>query len=236
MPEYLAPGVYIEEIERGPKPIEGVATSTAAFLGETERGPTWPRLITSYNEYLRLFGDVFDDGKYMPYAVKAFFDNGGRRVYITRIAGEGATPARGEFAGITVIDNRPRARRQPHLGSRRAGHDQGQRWQVQRDSGCRSSIGIGCRKERIRSTRSPTRRDDFRRPSLTEDFDDLSLDPNSPNYWGKRINNGDPEVSGNSSLVYLDGPAWRGDPGLLRGRTAGRRHRRSHAASSLRSS
>src|SRR6185503_9622986 len=64
---------------------------------------TWPRLITSYNEYLRLFGDVFTDGKYMPHAVKAFFDNGGRRVYITRIAGEGATPARGEFAGITVI-------------------------------------------------------------------------------------------------------------------------------------
>ena len=38
MPEYLAPGVFIEEIERGPKPIEGVATSTAAFLGETQRG------------------------------------------------------------------------------------------------------------------------------------------------------------------------------------------------------
>ena len=40
MPEYLAPGVYVEEIERGPKPIEGVATSTAAFLGATERGPS----------------------------------------------------------------------------------------------------------------------------------------------------------------------------------------------------
>src|SRR5262245_4862395 len=102
MPEYLAPGVYIEEIERGPKPIEGVATSTAAFLGETERGPTWPRLITSYNEYLRLFGDVFAEGKYVPYAVKAFFDNGGRRVYVTRIAGAGATPATGTFAGITA--------------------------------------------------------------------------------------------------------------------------------------
>ena len=38
MPEYLTPGVYIEEIEIGAKPIEGVSTSTAAFLGETERG------------------------------------------------------------------------------------------------------------------------------------------------------------------------------------------------------
>ena len=41
MPEYLSPGVYIEEIERGPKPIEGVATSTAAFLGEVRRSPPW---------------------------------------------------------------------------------------------------------------------------------------------------------------------------------------------------
>ena len=66
MPEYLAPGVYIEEIERGPRPIEGVSTSTAAFLGETERGPTMPRLVTAYNEYRRYFGGAFDPGKYMP--------------------------------------------------------------------------------------------------------------------------------------------------------------------------
>jgi hypothetical protein len=66
MPEYLTPGVYIEESERGPRPIEGVPTSTAAFLGETERGPTRPQLVTSYNDYERLFGGVFRAGKYMP--------------------------------------------------------------------------------------------------------------------------------------------------------------------------
>ena len=66
MPEYLAPGVYVEEIERGPKPIEGVATSTAAFLGATERGPSRPRLVTSYSEYLRSFGDIFADAAYVP--------------------------------------------------------------------------------------------------------------------------------------------------------------------------
>ena len=43
MPEYLAPGVYVEEIEMGGKPIEGVSTSTAGFLGETERGPAGVR-------------------------------------------------------------------------------------------------------------------------------------------------------------------------------------------------
>ena len=42
MPEYLAPGVYVEEVNTGPRPIEGVSTSTAGFVGETERGPTRP--------------------------------------------------------------------------------------------------------------------------------------------------------------------------------------------------
>ena len=51
MPEYLSPGVYVEEMDSGPRPIEGVPTSTAAFLGETERGPLRPRLVSSFNEY-----------------------------------------------------------------------------------------------------------------------------------------------------------------------------------------
>lgn len=55
MLEYLTPGVYIEEIERRPRPIEVIPTSTAAFLGEAERGPTKPRAITSYKEYKRWF-------------------------------------------------------------------------------------------------------------------------------------------------------------------------------------
>ncbi|HMC92277.1 MAG TPA: hypothetical protein VKI45_07420 [Allosphingosinicella sp.] len=45
MPDYLAPGVYVEEIDAGPKPIEGVPTSLAAFLGEAERGPTRPCMV-----------------------------------------------------------------------------------------------------------------------------------------------------------------------------------------------
>src|SRR5215207_4148614 len=88
MPEYLAPGVFIEEIERGPKPIEGVAASTAAFLGETERGSVPPYMVTTYGEYTRLFGETFRDGAYMPHAVKAFFDNGGKQVFITRVCGD----------------------------------------------------------------------------------------------------------------------------------------------------
>ena len=54
MPEYLSPGVYIEESGIGVKPIEGVSTSTAGFLGETERGPTLPKLVTSWLDFQRI--------------------------------------------------------------------------------------------------------------------------------------------------------------------------------------
>src|SRR5690349_20033933 len=85
MREYLAPGVFIEEFEIGAKPIEGVSTSTAAFLGETERGPPYPQLVTSFPEYRRLFGEFFDENKFMPIAVDVFFANDGKRCFIARI-------------------------------------------------------------------------------------------------------------------------------------------------------
>src|SRR5205809_6354036 len=102
MPQYFTPGVYVEEIERGPVPIEGVPTSTAAFLGETERGPLRPHLVTSYNEYRRWFGSVFRDGRFMPHAASGFFENGGKRLYVCRIVGDGATTATKAFGDFTV--------------------------------------------------------------------------------------------------------------------------------------
>ncbi len=92
MPEYLTPGVYIEEIEIGAKPIEGVSTSTAAFLGKTERGPIDPRLVTSFDQFQRLYGGYLPDS-YMAYEVDGFFRNGGSRCYIARIVGDSSKPA-----------------------------------------------------------------------------------------------------------------------------------------------
>ena len=93
MPEYSSPGVYIKEIEIGAKPIEGVSTSTTGFIGETERGPTLPRLITSWLDYQRVFGTYFGGTKYLPYAVEGFFNNGGKRCYIARVVSFGVTKA-----------------------------------------------------------------------------------------------------------------------------------------------
>jgi phage tail sheath protein FI len=92
MPEYLAPGVYVEEVDSGSKPIEGVSTSTAGMVGVTERGPLdVPILITGMGEFRRWFGGMlnaldFPDGhNYLPYAVDGFFTNGGKRLWITRV-------------------------------------------------------------------------------------------------------------------------------------------------------
>ena len=96
MPEYLAPGVYIEE-RPGQRTIEGVSTSTAAFVGITARGPVEgpPVLVTSYGEFQRQFGGYLTlqpDAQpangvhgHLPLALKQFFDNGGKRAYISRV-------------------------------------------------------------------------------------------------------------------------------------------------------
>ena len=60
MAVYLAPGVYVEEVSGGPRPIEAVGTNIAAFVGLTERGPTRPRLVTNWGDFTRWFGDTID--------------------------------------------------------------------------------------------------------------------------------------------------------------------------------
>lgn len=91
MPEYLAPAVYVEEVDTGSKPIEGVSTSTTGFVGVAERGPVnVPILVTSAGEYQRWFGQSLDPLLYgthchLPHAVDGFFTNGGKRVFITRV-------------------------------------------------------------------------------------------------------------------------------------------------------
>src|SRR5882762_1282573 len=101
MPEYLSPGVYVEEIT-GAQPIEGVSTSTTGFVGVTQKGPLdglGPVLVTSYPEFERTFGGYFTPGfsgtgfNFLPHAVAGFFNNGGQRLYIKRVANHTSPPA-----------------------------------------------------------------------------------------------------------------------------------------------
>ena len=106
MPEYLAPGVYVEEVDTGPKPIEGVSTSTSGMVGVTEWGPeNVATLVTGFADFQRQFGGYLDrrtfteNTWYLPHAVEGFFTNGGKRLYITRICADNAT-----FAGTTLFN------------------------------------------------------------------------------------------------------------------------------------
>jgi len=111
MPEYLAPGVYVEEVSFRSKSIEGVSTTTTGFVGPTLYGPVEdePEILTSLLDFERTYGkgnrlrfaaedsqlETADDpgdgvtwnvtNNYMWHAVRSFFDNGGSRLYVKRI-------------------------------------------------------------------------------------------------------------------------------------------------------
>jgi phage tail sheath protein FI len=88
MPNYLSPGVYVEEVEAGSRPIEGVGTAVAAFVGLAAKGPTnAPTLVTNWAQFVNTFGD-FIEGSYLAHAVYGFFLNGGGSAYIVRIGGD----------------------------------------------------------------------------------------------------------------------------------------------------
>jgi uncharacterized protein len=94
MPEYLSPGVYVEEVPSGPVPIQGVGTSTTGMVGVTERGPTAVRLVTSWLEYVRWFGGHIDPAtSFFPFAVQGYFDNGGQRLFVSRVVRDDANEA-----------------------------------------------------------------------------------------------------------------------------------------------
>ncbi|MFG3013903.1 phage tail sheath family protein [Streptomyces cinerochromogenes] len=87
MPTYLTPGVYVEEVQSGARPIEGVGTAVAAFVGFAGTGPFHtPTLVTSWDQYTQLFGG-FTEGTYLAHAVYGYFANGGGAAYIVRVGG-----------------------------------------------------------------------------------------------------------------------------------------------------
>src|SRR5262249_16709788 len=91
---YLSPGVYVEEMESASKPIEGVGTAVAAFVGFAEMGDfNKPVLVPNWSQFRTTFGD-FMAGAYLAHSVYGYFNNGGGSCYVVRIGGQGdSTPA-----------------------------------------------------------------------------------------------------------------------------------------------
>ncbi len=104
MPSYLHPGVYLEEIPSGSKPIEGVSTSVAAFVGSARKGPVGvATLIGKLDDYLLEFGSINSEDDAMGLAVQSFYLNGGGAAYICRLAGAGSLAASEDFLGEGAV-------------------------------------------------------------------------------------------------------------------------------------
>ena len=121
---YLSPGVYVEEVDSGPQPIQGVSTSITGAVGVTAFGPTTgkPVLVTSFADFTRNFGgflpdppsaiynqwalDQVEGGEWwhFPLAVKGFFDNGGQQLFVKRVFAKTAAAATGVLGQGLVAD------------------------------------------------------------------------------------------------------------------------------------
>ncbi|WP_375425727.1 phage tail sheath family protein [uncultured Friedmanniella sp.] len=85
MPTYQSPGVYVEEVAAGARPLAGVGTAVAAFVGLAETGPfNRPTLVSNWTQFSTAFGG-FVTGSYLAQAVYGYFMNGGGNCYIVRI-------------------------------------------------------------------------------------------------------------------------------------------------------
>jgi len=144
MAEYLSPGVYVEEVDRGPKPIEGVGTAMAVFVGFTEKAEyvreidgvplvenllNRAQLVTNWTQFRERFGD-FVPGAYLPHSVYGYFMNGGSRCYVVSVrtfprasatllnrSGKPALSVRSRVAGTEGLNLRVRVANVPQLAA-----------------------------------------------------------------------------------------------------------------------
>src|SRR5215471_8804460 len=95
-PTLTYPGVYVQEVAGGVRPIEVASTSTAAFVGLAEMGPEDATRVTTWTEFQRLFGTFFADS-FLAHGVFQYFNNGGRQCYVVRV-----TRSNAAVASVTV--------------------------------------------------------------------------------------------------------------------------------------
>jgi phage tail sheath protein FI len=107
MPTYLSPGVYVEEVPSTSKPIEGVGTAVAAFVGLAPGGPMdTPLRLSRWGQFAKIYGDPsepdngpFMEGAFLAHAVYGFFQNGGTLCWVVRVGGSTLRDFRGDVAG-----------------------------------------------------------------------------------------------------------------------------------------
>ncbi|MEV6954700.1 phage tail sheath subtilisin-like domain-containing protein [Streptomyces sp. NPDC051183] len=100
MATYLSPGVFVEEAAGGSRPVEGVGTAVAAFVGFAEQGPlNEPVRITNWGQFTKTFGE-FIEGSYLAHSVYGYFTNGGGTCYVVRVGGSGKDAVEGSTQSV----------------------------------------------------------------------------------------------------------------------------------------
>jgi phage tail sheath protein FI len=174
MPTLSYPGVYVQEISSGVRPISIASTSTAAFVGLAEMGPDVPVRVTNWTEFQRYYGGFITDG-YLAHSVFQFFNNGGRQCYIVRVTRSDAA-----VASITVQNRASPAVAGLTFSAKNKGE-----WgnflylQIENssiDGGNGFKISV---RRQLDPAVIPT---NFKDITPLEVFDNLSVDPNDPDY------------------------------------------------------
>jgi len=190
----------MEEFEIGAKPIEGVGTSTLGLLGETERGPTKPMLITSWLNFQRVYGGHFEEedvSPYLPSSDEGFFANGGARCYVARVVNANAETAtlRLDTNKLTVS-----AVGEGEWGSRIAVKLSEGTFNSDKELLFRLTVYYWSQWE-PGQTLPPGNADET--ADLIEDFDDLSVESSSDNFYENKVN-------GISNLVVITKKEYAG--------------------------
>jgi hypothetical protein len=173
--ELLHPGVYVQEVSGGVRPIEGVSTSTAAFIGPAERGPLdRAYMVTSFTEFNAKYGGFMKDS-WLAHSALQFFNNGGRRLYVVRVAKNVAS------ASVALADRQSTPARTLTVSAESPG-----KWgntlvvavaDATQDAGNEFKLAI----LKEKTTQPLT-------TETLEIFDNLSMNPDAPNFAEKVVN------------------------------------------------
>jgi phage tail sheath protein FI len=173
--------VYVEEVDTGTKSVEGAGTSTAGFLGETERGPVEPTLITSFGEFKRTFG-ASPASSDLDAAVDGYFKNGGSRCYVGRVT----AADHDEIATAKLADENSES---VLAVSANGPGDWGNNMAVIVSEGQDDYFDLTVRywSTDIESVDQPAAEEPSPAPDIDHTFEDLSADPESSQFYEKQL-------------------------------------------------
>jgi len=191
--ERLHPGVYIEEIPSGVRPIEGVSTSNGAFIGKAEMGALGQaRLVTSLAEFQTAYGGFLSDS-FLAHGVFQFFNNGGKKTYIVRVAGAGATEA-----SIAIRDRKGAPARTLDVAAANEGAWGNMLGLVITDNPADPANAFNMQVIRFRDNQNPPLP-----PQVLETFAGLVMDSSSPNFVETVVNAGSRYISASADSANL---------------------------------